>query len=66
MSLMDLFNKCSWITKDPRYADAHKIYSRADLESIGFDRMMQSNLFSLILEAITVPLMRTLLFLYIL
>lgn len=42
-----------------------KKHSRPDLEPIGFDRVMQSNLFILIPEAIRAPLMRTLFFLYI-
>lgn len=53
-----------------RYAEAHKKekkkkHSLPDLEPIGFDRVMQSNLFILIPEAIRAPLMRTLFFLYI-
>lgn len=39
---MDPFNICSWITKHQRYAHARNLYSQPDLESIGFDRVMQS------------------------
>lgn len=65
MSLMDPFNICSWITKGQTYADAHEtLHAVADLESVQFGPYDAIKPFILIHGlVITLPLMRTLLFL---
>lgn len=62
MALMDPFNICSRTTEHQRYAHARRLRARPDLASAGFDRVTQSKHIILILEAITAPLIRTLLF----